>query len=760
MSTRDYLNTAALQGRKIGVVTPYDSNNYGAYLQAYATKCVLERAGADVAYLEFRGEAQRKRLFYRDKPGKREYLNLRKFREGRELGRRKLDVFSRAWGRFNAEKKVPFFQRDAFVLGSDEIWNVKHAVFRDNPVFFGYGLRGAVSYAPSVGKSTADDIKASPRSCEGMAGLSHILVRDEASADAVEAIVGERPDIVLDPTLLLDWDDYALAGNLPTEPYVLVYAYGEKNLPTDQIREFAKAKSLRLVSVGFDLGFCDECLLPDPLEFYSLMRGAEYVVTTTFHGSIFALLSHSKFLTFPTSQKTDYLLKTFDMGARKPAGGAYATQTDFAAALEAPIDYEAFEGRRAELRDRSVGLLLDGLGKALVARRERGHGGIDAVVSAGLCAGCGACRSSCAKGAITMAEGPDGALLPSVDESKCVSCGMCDKACPVNAGVELSAPIKCYAAWMEGDARDPRSSSGGIGHALAARCVEEGGTAFGAAVEGAEVRHVAVDSPEETRKLCGSKYVQSNLGNTFQEVRVLLRAGEKVLFSGTPCQVAGLKSFLGKDWPNLITADLVCHGTPPQRLLREHIASIVGDLDSVTEISFRTGNAFRLTIERENEVIYSVDQYHDSYYHCFMKCLDYRDSCYACPYARAERAGDLTLGDFWGLDRTTLAKPFDGRVSVVLVNSEKGAEALGAIECLHAEERELAEAVAGNPQLRRPSFSTKESKEFMALLGKMGFDEAFEASGAKKRLAAANFRGSKVFAPLRTVKKLVLGRRK
>ncbi len=749
-----------LAGKKIGVVTPFDSNNYGAYLQAFATKSVLEGCGADVAYLKFRGEEQRKRLFWHSRPTKRELLHPARILPNKAFGQRKYEVFSKAWDRFAAVDKVPFFQRDAFVLGSDEIWNVKHPVFRDNPVFFGYGLRGAVSYAPSVGKSTADDIKANPRSCEGMTGLSRVLVRDEASADAVEAIVGERPEIVLDPTLLLDWEDYALACNLPSEPYILVYSYTERDLPVAQVREFAKTKGLRLVSLCFPLSFCDECLLPDPLEFYSLMRGAEYVVTTTFHGSIFALLSHSKFLTFPTSQKTDYLLKTFDMGARKPAGGAFATQADFAAALEAPIDYEAFESRRAELRDRSVGLLLDGLGKALVARRGRGHGGIDTVVQAGLCAGCGACRSSCAKGAITMAEGSDGALLPSVDESKCVSCGMCDKACPVNAGVELSAPIKCYAAWMEGDSRDSRSSSGGIGHALAARCVEEGGTAFGAAVEGSEVRHVAVDSPEETRKLCGSKYVQSDLGDTYRDVRDLLRAGEKVLFSGSPCQVAGLKSFLGKDWPNLITADLVCHGTPPQRLLREHIASIAGDLDSVTEISFRTGDAFRLTIERGNGVIYSVDKFHDSYYHCFMKCLDYRDSCYACPYARAERAGDLTLGDFWGLDRTTLAKPFDGRVSVVLVNSEKGAEALGAIGCLHAEERELAEAVAGNPQLRRPSFSTKESKEIKALLGKMSFDEAFKASSARKKFMVGKVKRSKALAPLRVAKKIVRGRRK
>ena len=759
MSSYNSANSG-IAGKRIGVVTPFDSNNYGAYLQAFATKSVLEGCGAEVAYLKFRDDEQRKRLFWHARPTKRELLHPARIRANRAFGQRKFKVFSKAWERFEALDKVPFFQRDAFVLGSDEIWNVKHAVFRDNPVFFGYGLQGAVSYAPSVGKSTAADIEASPKSCEGMSSLARVLVRDEASADAVETITGTRPEVVLDPTLLLDWEEYALPVVAPSEPYVLVYAYTERDLPVNQIREFAKVRGLKLVSVGFSLPFCDECLIPDPLQFYSLMRDAEYVVTTTFHGSIFAMLSHSRFLTFPTSQKTGHLLKVFGMEGRRPAGRAFATAEDFAAALEAPIDYGAFETRRGGLRGRSVSLLLDELDDALAMRRERGHGGVDAVVRAGLCAGCGACCSSCAKGAISMTEGPDGALLPVVDDARCVTCGMCDKVCPVNNPIEFHSPVTCYAAWMEGDARDPRSTSGGIGHALAAQCVAEGGTAFGAAAEGAEVRHIAVAVPDETWRLCGSKYVQSDLGECYREVKRLLKEGERVFFSGTPCQVAGLKSFLGKDWPNLTTADLVCHGTPPQRLLREHISTVVGDRERVANITFRQKDGYFLTVSGEDDILYSAEKFQDSYYHCFMGCLIFRDSCYACPYAKAERVGDLTLGDFWGIDRTTLAEPFEGFISVVLVNSEKGAEALGAIRHLHVEERGLPEAVAGNPHLRRTSIKTADSKELKGLLGKMTFDEAFEVSGARKKFMLGKVKRSKALAPLRAAKRLAQGRKK
>lgn len=364
------MHEQTLTGKRIGVVTPFDSNNYGAYLQAFSTKTLLESRGAEVAFLRFRGDEQRKRLFWGGRPGKRHLKNPPLYFSERDFGKRKYEVFSDAWGRFPAEEMGVFAKRDAFVLGSDEIWNVRHSVFRNNPVFFGYGLSRAISYAPSIGAASAEEIMGCPECCEGLAGLARVLVRDEASASAVEGLLGMRPDIVLDPTLLLDWGELALPASASKNPYLLVYAYGDSDLPVRQIREFAKGKGLRLISIGFKLSCCDEALIPDPLEFFSLMRGAEYVVTTTFHGSIFAMLSHSRFLTFPTSQKTEHLLKTFGMGGRRPSEGSFEGADDFGAALETVVDYEAFEGRRADLRERSLDLLFDGLSTVLTGGRH------------------------------------------------------------------------------------------------------------------------------------------------------------------------------------------------------------------------------------------------------------------------------------------------------------------------------------------------------------------------------------------------------
>lgn len=362
----DIFESKSFAGRRVGIVTPYDSNNYGAYLQAFSTMTVLERAGADAAFLRFRGDAARKALFYRDKPGKRELLDMKGFKSRKAAGQRKYEVFSEAWKRFHTETLADFMARDSFVLGSDEIWNVKHAVFRNNPVFFGRGLHNAVSYAPSVGKATAAEIEANTECAAGMRSLKSVLVRDEKSADAVEEVRGARPNIVLDPTLLLEWDEVAEPCTLPEGPFMLVYAYNSKNLPVSAIREFAHSRGLRIVSVGFDLGFCNEVIEPDPLAFYSIMRAADFVVTTTFHGSIFAMLSHSSFLSFPTSQKTNHLLSTFGLEGRSFPSAEVCSVDEFAEALCAPIDYEAFEALRRQRRDESIALLIDALKLSLI----------------------------------------------------------------------------------------------------------------------------------------------------------------------------------------------------------------------------------------------------------------------------------------------------------------------------------------------------------------------------------------------------------
>lgn len=745
-----------LLGKRIGVVTPYDSNNYGAYLQAFATKTVLEEAGADVAYLRFRSDVSRRALFYRDRPSKKELLNIGSFVVARDEGKRKYNAFLEAWGRFETESMADFITRDAYVLGSDEIWNVKHPVFRNNPVFFGYGLHGAISYAPSVGKASAVEIKANPKCVQGMRSLRDVLVRDEKSADVVEEVTGKRPDVVLDPTLLLNWENVAESSLKINGSYILVYAYNSKNLPIDAIKSFAAAKGLKLVSVGFALDFCDEVVTPDPLGFYSLMKGAEYVFTTTFHGTIFALLAHSRFLSFPTSQKTEHLLATFGLGARGIAPSAIDSNTAIEEKMSALIDYARFEEERRVRSRVSVDLLLGHLEKAVVPHPDRNM--IDGVVKSGMCTGCHACLNSCAKGAISMMEDEGGALVPIVDEEKCVFCGRCDKVCPTLNPVRKYEPVMCYAAWAAGGALSPLSSSGGIGYLLAKETVEAGGVSFGAVDDGGEIKHMGADRVADCQAFCGSKYTQSEIGGIYAEAREALLSEKPVLFVGTPCQVAGLRTYLGREYDDLLAVDLICHGTPPQKLLIEHRDYLLGKRAKVDKIGFRSPDGYVLTFSQGNDLLYSKGVYEDTYLYCFMKGLDFRESCYECPYAQGERVGDLTIGDFWGLERSTLDIAYDGRISVVTANTKKGLDAVKALRGLHLEERDIMEARAGNPQLRRPSFRKDSYYEFRGLLATKNFDEAFRASSEWKNFKRDSFKESRAWRLLRSLKKKVTRR--
>lgn len=752
----DILEDKPLAGRRVGIVTPYDSNNYGAYLQAFSTMTVLGRAGADAAFLCFRGEAARKALFYRDKPGKRELLDLKGFKARKAAGRRKFEVFTEAWKRFCAEPLADFIVRDSFVLGSDEIWNVKHPVFHNNPVFFGRGLHNAVSYAPSVGKASAAEIESSRECTAGLRSLKSVLVRDERSADAVEEISGTRPEIVLDPTLLLDWDDVAESCDIPEGPFLLVYAYNARNLPVDAIRAFARAKGLRIVSAGFDLGFCDEVVEPDPLAFYSIMRAADYVVTTTFHGSIFAMLSHSAFLSFPTSQKTNHLLSTFGLEGRSFPSPEACPQGGFAKAICDPIDYEAFEALRRRRRDESIALLVNALKDA--ATENPGGSLIGTVVDAGMCTGCQACCCACPKGAISMAPDAGRALVPSVNTEKCIGCGKCDRVCPSLNPVSRNEPLVCFAAWAEEGVLNPKSSSGGVGYLLASATVAQGGAAFGAVDDGGVIRHAAAENIESCDAFCGSKYTQSDVHDVYRHVAGALRSGRKAFFAGTPCQVAGLRSFLGHDHEGLLTADLICHGVLPQGLLAEHAARILGKDAAYDGVGFRTQKKFILSFSRDGQPLYSGGVFEDSYLYCFMKCLVYRESCYECPYARGERVGDITIGDFWGLDRSSLQVPYEGRVSAVMANNAKGRAAVEALEGLHLEPRDYDEVRAGNPQLRRPSIKRGSYRELRGLISNMPFDDAFRASSEWRNFRRDSFKESSAWLAVRGLKKRLLGR--
>lgn len=364
------------------------------------------------------------------------------------------------------------------------------------------------------------------------------------------------------------------------------------------------------------------------------------------------------------------------------------------------------------------------------------------------CDGCEACASRCASASIRMVEDVEGFRYPSVDAGTCTSCGACEEVCPAlrprDAGTR--AP-RVYAARSVDAATRGASSSGGVFSELAEDTLRRGGLVFGAAFDGAlELRHVGVESSADLAPLRGSKYVPSLLGESLREVRRHADAGRPVLFVGTPCQVGGLRAYIGRPRDSLVTVDLVCHGVPSLRLFRQFRGWLERrHRGSLAEIQFRDKrNGWR---RFEVVATFADGRQHrshhrvDAFMRAFLGNLCLRPACHECRWARIPRVGDLTLGDYWGISGAGAEVDDDRGTSAVLVNGDKGLAALERVSSrLVLKETPLAPAVAGNPCLVRPAVASPRRASFMRDLSAAPFD-ALVSKYLRPPSAAARFYG-------------------
>lgn len=326
------------------------------------------------------------------------------------------------------------------------------------------------------------------------------------------------------------------------------------------------------------------------------------------------------------------------------------------------------------------------------------------VVAGGGCTGCGSCEASCPKGCISMEPDAEGFLAPRVDSSACVGCGRCLGACHTLASMPLRSPRGLIAVSSAPEAR--RSSSGGVFAALAARALDMGWAVYGAAFdERFHLVHIRARDGEGLASIQGSKYVQSDTRGVFAEVESDLSTGRGVLFSGTPCQVAGLLAYLGGPRDGLVLIDIVCHGVPSPGFWDAYIAK-KGERAPLVGVAFRQKTPYErgtyaLRLEKPKGVRV-VPAMEDPYFAMFLKGLDFRECCYRCPYASLRRPGDITLGDCNTIDRYPDFHPAEV-VSTVLLNTSKGEEFWsGASAALDAAPLDVGAEAAANAQLGHP----------------------------------------------------------
>lgn len=370
------------------------------------------------------------------------------------------------------------------------------------------------------------------------------------------------------------------------------------------------------------------------------------------------------------------------------------------------------------------------------------------------CLSCCACFAVCPKGAISMLADGIGKLVPTVDEQKCINCGLCEKACPQLQTVVKKCPLSCYAGYTEDCDDIKKCASGGFATTFARQTLLKNGIVYGAMYKDRQFSFVECRDEKAIELLRGSKYVYSYPGKIYLEIKKALTKGIQCTFIGLPCQVAGLNSFLGEKYENLLTVDLICHGAPPFSYLEEHIQDL-GYADEYAYVSFRGEKNFYFTLRNKNgKELYSKKQQEDEYFEAFMSGMIHRECCYECPFACSERVSDITIGDFWGLAQDAL-NGYKGRISCALINTEKGknffSESSGS---LVIEERDVTEAMAGNDQLRSPSKRHSARKIFEEAYKSQGFSHAMRESGINKRVKKLTIK-NRVFWLSRKAKMLI-----
>lgn len=348
---------------------------------------------------------------------------------------------------------------------------------------------------------------------------------------------------------------------------------------------------------------------------------------------------------------------------------------------------------------------------------------IDKISDPMFCCGCGACMNICPKYAISMESNENGFRYPKVDLEKCIDCGLCLQVCSYTKNKTPASRKKAFAA--AGVDTDPmQSASGGLFASFAKHILSAGGVVYGCAMlqenNTLHPKHIRVDKESDLPLLKGSKYVQSDIGMAYREVRDDLKSERPVLFTGTPCQVEGLRGFLRKDYDNLYTIDIICHGVPSIQMFRDYLLFVEGkEKKKVVDYKFRDKSGGwklhgKMVLEapdgKRETVFFEPEQ--SSYYQMFLNSYTYRENCYQCPYAGDHRPGDITIGDYWCIDLVhpellvENAGPFDEKkgISCLIINNEQGQRLVEAFGSgIEKRESSFENAARYNGQLKHPS---------------------------------------------------------
>ncbi len=735
--------------KKIGIVTLYyKTYNYGAQLQAYALQKAVESLGYECEQISFVWSKLETIQIYQSVS-----IDVEKF----EKFSYAIPHSKKVYTPLTIAESVNEY--DGFICGSDQIWgvneNMPKYVLPLITLSFVPEHKLKIAYGASMGSGAIDQERLYAF-INALKRLDGISVREKEAINFLTNYTEKEIIQVIDPVMLLsknEWDKIAHISNENKE-YIFIYYVNINREILDIANELALKNNCKVVSLAY---FEGEKVGPE--DFVGLIRNAKYVITDSFHATVFSILYEKKFISmgadqltsnFSKNTRTKNLLEIFHLGDR-----FFLSRSEtIISTLEKDINYEKVTKKLSTLRVGGYNFLTTQLLKEPKNASKNSIKYANKIANKYECTGCEACISVCANGSIKVIKDTLGFSYPSIDENMCVECGMCTIVCPIINPIVINKKkeIKiCLSAQSRNDEVLKNSSSGGVFYEFAKAILQHGGIVFGSVYDKCnKVKHKYCQTIEELDAFCRSKYVQSEIADNYIKAKHFLENGRLVLFVGAPCQIAGFKSYLNKEYENLYLIDFICGGVTAPKLWEKYLEyhKAFGHLKSISMRNKTRGYLnnqgypnFSMELINDQNQRKVISREEDYFFNS--RFGFYRESCFECKFKGVAHTSDITMGDFCGIN-TVLQQKDDGKgTSLVILQSEKGEKLFKANQkAFHVKEYAIEIALQVNPMLsesmKKPFYYdyVRDTLEF-STIEKMNyeikyFDEFFKLEQIKR----------------------------
>lgn len=732
----------------VGILTFHCSDNYGAMLQAYGLKQYLCSQGIETEIVPYEPPYMTGRHWWIPYiPIGKVSKWLRFARSGwkshRRMGkdffrlRKRMKAFRRKYLMEQGQHRLFFagqlgrLSYETYIVGSDQIWNPDITCGLRKEYFGAFEnekKKKVIAYAASMG-GEALAAGYEKEFSELMKAVDAVSTREEAAIPYIRKFYKGEITAVLDPVFFLAKEEWEQMEVLPEEKgYILVYMTERTQEIINYAKKLSLEKCLPVIELRTNMGGIAEksfsvVYTAGPAEFLGYIKKADYVVTNSFHMTAFGIIYRKRFVVFlhkSLGARTRNILKIHGLENR-----LYAEEMLFD--IDEQTDWDEVAKKTRESIKVSENYLLYQL---------RGHLQ-QLYVEKEACCGCGACAAVCPTGALQMLSDDEGFRYPYFNRKLCIYCDRCIQVCPIKNRDSVVRDNLYFGAQAMDETVRYSGSSGGVFSAMAQFVLRQGGVVYGAGYnEHMEVVHREAGTLEQLEGIKRTKYVQSNMEGVYTRIKQRLEAGQWALFCGTPCQAQSLKLYLNQDYERLIIADLICYGVPSPGIWKEYVKYLEQEHGGkMTDFSFRdkrnrdNGHMRSYVIDG---VEYTGSLYEDIYCRMYFRNYILRPACHTCEFCTTERSSDITIGDFWGIEKVKPEVDDGMGTSLVILHTDKGKklwnQIKGELNWFACEREEVLQ-----PRLQTATNKAEGREDFMRRYRSVPFPEFIKEEQAKRK---------------------------